>query len=84
MFGGDPNIEGLAQWVFGGYVDQFDPVFNGALYASPNTKMSGTTDGASYSLGHPGIGFDASKDNATYSGAKVQVSALQVLACIKI
>lgn len=78
-----PNIDGVAQWQFGGYVDSFNPYFSGALYAEPDTKRPGTTDGANYSAGHPGIGFDASKSNSVYSGSKIQIPSIQCLVCVK-
>lgn len=84
VFGFSPNIDGVAQWQFGGYVDTFNPNFSGALYAEPDTKRPGTTEGANYAAGHPGIGFDASKSNSVYSGSVLQVNALQAIVCIKI
>lgn len=85
MFGFRPNIDGVAQWQFGGYVDSFNPYFSGALYAEPDTKRPGTTDGANYSAGHPGIGFDASRCSSEYvNDAQLQPQALQVLVCIKL
>lgn len=76
-------IIGLAQWTQGGYTDLFDPVFTGALYAAPNDNFAGATSGSLTYTGHPGFGLDASKGDATYSGSKLQVLALQVLCCIK-
>ena len=76
-------MEGLAQWPFGGYTNSGEAIFAGALYANPKTNIPGSTSGSDYYLGAPGIAFDASRDDATYSGDKVQMSALQTLCCIK-
>lgn len=73
----------MAQFQFGGYVDLFNPNFSGALYAEPDTNRPGATEGNDYYYGHPGIGFDASKSNSLYSGSKIQIPSIQVLACIK-
>ena len=85
MFGSLPNIEGEVDFPrFGGssWIEQIDPLFS----VSRDTKTSyakATWDGG---IGNPGtkLGLNASNADSTYSGAKVQVSALQVLACIKI
>ena len=79
-----PNIEGLAQYSFGGYASESNAVFNGALFSSPSQNHAGITDGLPISKGRPGIGFEASRSNAIYSGTELQLNALQVLCCIKI
>lgn len=80
----NPNILGLAQYSFGGYTDDSTAVFNGALYAEPDNKKAGATNGQSMMNGHPGFGFDASKSDDIYSGNGLQPSALSVLICIKL
>ena len=52
----------------------------GALYSSEPT---GHGYSEPYLDGAHNIGIDASRSSTIYSGTKVQVSALQVLACIK-
>ena len=80
MFGSPPNIEGET-----GYfpaVKQNEYEDSGAL----STKGRGTGNSASIGGGFPQniLYFDASESNDIYSGTGVQVSALQVLACIKV
>ena len=46
-------------------------------------NLGGSNSGGSGTNYCKGFVFDASKSDATYSGTKVQINALQILACIK-
>ena len=69
-----------------GSVDNIIPG-NLGLLASGAFQVSGSEqkalDGAYGSKVIRGFNFDASIDDATYSGTGVQVSAIQTLSCIK-
>lgn len=57
----------------------------GAFYDTTETLLENASFNGYADNNNPHvIGFDASKDDATYGGDKVQASALQVLACIKV
>ena len=80
MFGRDPNITGeiLIQCTSS---NGTAPVFSGAL--------SGTKEGTNSVSYQSGAGdlrlsFDASSSDETYNSDKLQTSAIQVLACIKV
>ena len=81
MFGGDPNI-------FGGinpFITVSGATFTGSIYA--NKGLEHDLDPASYGAKEWQFEllFDASKSSSLYTtGSGLQVSALQVLACIKI
>lgn len=81
MFGRDPNITGEATMEnLYGLVNAsatLTGVFS--LGRSTQNAPSGNTGSTAYALS-----FDASDDDVIYSGSKLQPSALQVLACIKI
>ena len=54
----------------------------GALYWSVEAKGQMNVN---YDITVPGDpSFDASRSNATYNGSKLQPSALQLLACIRV
>ena len=75
-----PNISGHAQGT--SFVRVFE-AFGGAFtsHGGASTRELGLVDGKS-SLPF-GFKFDASLDDATYSGSKLQPKALQLLACIR-
>ena len=81
MFGYPPNITGSVEYEKNGYGNYAE--YSGALSA---TTTSGYAEGG----GQAGkdknakINLDASLSNGTYSGAVLQVPALQTLICIKI
>lgn len=55
---------------------------SGAFSDTPsNIHLAGAYDG-SYGYNRT-VNLDASKSNATYSGSRLQVPALQLLACIR-
>lgn len=56
----------------------------GAFYDTTETLLENASfNGYADNINPHVIGFDASKDDMTYSGSKLQVSALQILCCIK-
>ena len=79
MFGSPPNIDGS--------VDNLIPG-NLGISTSGAFQVFGSEekalDGAYGLKVIRGFSFDASADDATYSGSSVQTNALQVLACIKV
>lgn len=85
MFGCLPNISGKAGWPYMGmtYTPQRCQ-YNGALYDTTEELGDSASFNAGGDTNHPHlIGIDASRGNSVYSGTKLQVPALQVLACIK-
>ena len=69
-----------------------DHAFYGEFISNPATKWSGALHGvdgetkntsADWTRSFGAVGFDASRSSATYSGSKLQPSALQLLACIR-
>ena len=81
MFGGYPNIVGEATMeILYGLVNT-SATLTGVFSLGRSTKNapSGNTGSTAYALS-----FDASDGDANYGGSKLQVSALQVLVCIKI
>lgn len=67
-----PNISGFIGAVIGGGQ-------NGAIYI--RNAYSNVSSGGGMSTND--VGFQASMSNATYSGSRLQVPALQLLACIR-
>lgn len=58
--------------------------YNGALYDTTEELADSASFNAGGDTNHPHlIGIDASRVNSVYSGTKLQVPVLQVLACIK-
>ena len=57
----------------------------GGAFSYTRPSVTGTSVNISYNqeTTWSDIKLDASKDNATYTGTKVQVDALQLLACIR-
>ena len=87
MFGACPNISGS----FGGLVDWRNYGDLGHSCSYPfSVDWEGTYRDLTGSNDTPqsnrdiSMSFDANKSNAIYSGSKMQPSALQILACIRI
>lgn len=80
MFGSLPNIVGESKYLSAVLTE--DPYVSGAL--KTQTRSSGVYPGSGDGFRQTIVTLDASDDNAIYSGNEVQVSALQVLMCIKI
>ena len=74
-----PNIAG--QTPYGVFQPSAPNGFQGALYYVDRNGNGNIISGGNY---WTSLGFDASKSDSTYAGDKVQVSALSVLACIKL
>ncbi len=79
MFGKYPNITG--QTTYGTFQGSSPSGFIGALYNAGRNGQGNLISGGNY---WTSIGLDASKSDSTYESDKVQVSSLQVLACIKV
>ena len=81
-----PNITGKAAWPYMGMTYTAHRChFDGALYDTSEVLNDNASFNSGADTNKPHVvGFDASKDDMTYSGSKLQVSALQVLACIKV
>ena len=81
MFGISPNITGSHRARSDTWFGNIAP--EGAFFSDEDTSNHSIIDVGSGS-GRTAIGLNASLANELYSGDKLQVSALHVLACIKI
>ena len=77
MFGSLPNMAGQLR-MYPGTIYQHTGVFLGSKLVNNMCAMSSGSN-----QGQIDILFDANNGNTLYSGDKLQVSALQVLACVK-
>ena len=81
-----PNMMGRIAWAYMGmtYVPSRTRA-EGVFYDTNETLLENASFNGYADNNNPHvIGFDASKDDATYGGDKVQMSALQCLCCIKV
>ena len=77
---GSPNISGNTDFLTAGETKEHVNA-SGALFWRWNTVARMMRD--SSQQGADILEFDASKSNSVYSGSKLQVPALQLLACIR-
>ena len=79
MFGCVPNITGSIKYPAA--VLPSNPYVDGALKTETRSATQAATGSGFMQIT---VTLDASTENDVYSGSKLQASALQVLACIKI
>ena len=73
-----PNITGMAYWSSG---TKTDPTCSGAITATSSGTLRPASENGS---GDVRIDFNAFNTSSVYTGSKLQPSALQVLACIRV
>ena len=85
MFGKTPNIVGKAAWAYMGMTNhagrgQFEGIFKRESAQLDDFNMCNAN---AFNENPNFVGIDASLGSSLYSGATLQVSALQALCCIK-
>ena len=82
MFGEIPNIDGFIRYV--GFIGMGETTqFSGAFQRGTNLDPNNAVNNALAYSDTLEVKLNASNANSIYSGQTVQVSGLQVLACIK-
>ena len=84
MFGSPPNIVGAVWSIAGTGGNGIGSNSEGALYPSHKSNSDVTYGQTGSSGANDCVNIDASRSSTYYTGDKLQVSSLQVLACIKI